>query len=604
MLGEQDKQYLLKQLKTGNAMLCLGAGASQTSKNFSKGFIKDGKKLAELLAQEACSEYHDEPLTEVYEAVRGEYLSDVQINNILKKEYLSCSPSEELIDLFNVSWKIIYTLNIDDTIENIRTIKSGQSLHFYNARNSKAVEHKSISFAHVVHLNGSVLNPDAGYLIAHSDYSRAISTDAPGWYKQAAADYLEFTPIFIGTKLNEPLLERELERAKRKENSRVGRAYVITPEKLTPLQTQSLRNRGLVHVKATLEEFSQWIRSEFSHGLTPRMIVRENDPALDGATLDDLHNKEIEAVEWVHILDPKNLSSKWEKLGREHQQRIGNLFYNGFPPTWELAGSNVPVPLSQWKPLSDHIKASASDPNAKLMVVTGQSGSGKTTATMSILLSIVNEAPDKYRLLYIKPEVKSVAQAVKVITKVFDDGRRSLVFLGDLVLFGGYIRGDLERLKEENVCLIGTARSSEWRGNFERYLKDFAKPFEFQRFEKADYVPLINKLNDFVVSPFFRKLTKKQKIERLKNSNDQLLIALKEVTGSEKFNEVIEEEYASLLTNGVKELFVITGLATLARVGISYERTAEILNDLDGHEHIETELNSLSGIVDAARQSR
>jgi tetratricopeptide (TPR) repeat protein len=93
------------------------------------------------------------------------------------------------------------------------------------------------------------------------------------------------------------------------------------------------------------------------------------------------------------------------------------------------------------------------------------------------------------------------------------------------------------------------------------------------------------------------KLKYDQQVDRLQRSKSQLLIALREATESKNFEEIIISEFKALADDDVRELFVIVGLATLARVGILPEVAAEAYNATTRARSFDDALVKLEGIV-------
>src|SRR4051812_4791548 len=95
-IDRKDEAYLATQIIRGDALLVLGAGASAGSKNRFGKSVKSGAELAKTFCKNAGLPFQNEPLPTVYEAIRGQRLSDVQIQAILKREYCDTTPSPEL----------------------------------------------------------------------------------------------------------------------------------------------------------------------------------------------------------------------------------------------------------------------------------------------------------------------------------------------------------------------------------------------------------------------------------------------------------------------------------------------------------------------------
>jgi hypothetical protein len=139
-------------------------------------------------------------------------------------------------------------------------------------------------------------------------------------------------------------------------------------------------------------------------------------------------------------------------------------------------------------------------------------------------------------------EVRSVQSLFSLLRKLHED-QNVVLYMGDLALYGDGFRADLEHLAGQRVTVISTARSNEWSDHFARYLGNLCTPFVFERFGREDYAGLIDRLDRFVPAPAFKKLTAPEKIAKLAQSHDQLLIALRETTESQNFDEIITAEY-------------------------------------------------------------
>jgi hypothetical protein len=206
-------------------------------------------------------------------ADRGSRLSDVQIQKILRDEYCDTTPSTELAQLLRVCWRRLYTFNVDDTIDNLPELKSRQRRRYFNGMIDRVAELDGPLYLQVIYLNGQAAKPEHGLVFSESEFARATGNDSLHWYGRAGQDYFS-CPVFIGSRLDEPVLWSQIERAKRTESTTAGLGFAVTPDKISTVQAQSLRNKGIVHIQATLGEFVQWIARHFPNGHTPKDIVR------------------------------------------------------------------------------------------------------------------------------------------------------------------------------------------------------------------------------------------------------------------------------------------------------------------------------------------
>ncbi len=217
-----DEKQLQHALLAGEIVLLLGAGASARSLKENGEEILFASGLAKVIAEASGFTYAGESLTEVLGASVGQKISQVQLNRILTTQFTKISPTAELSQLMDYTWRRVYTWNIDDAVENIRG--GVQRRRFFNGMIDKAVAHEGQDYLQVVHLHGEALKPEHGFIFTANEYNSRLNRDVHDWYREAAADYAAYTPVFIGSRLNEPILSAELDRARPLTNHGLGRA--------------------------------------------------------------------------------------------------------------------------------------------------------------------------------------------------------------------------------------------------------------------------------------------------------------------------------------------------------------------------------------------
>lgn len=341
-ISPEDEAYLSKSISLGEAVIVLGAGASFTSKNSSGGPVKQAAGLANVIAERAGLPYNNEDLGIVLGAVRGNILSDQIINGLYKKEYFGVTPSPELSIIFNYSWKRLYTWCIDDSIENIVGRKAQRHI-VLNGMCDPVAEIDDPVYLQVVKLHGDVRHPERGFIMSDIEYASALSGNKHVWYRKAAQDYIASTPIFIGSRLKEVILSAELERAKRDASSGTGRAILITPDELTPIEASSFRAKGIVHIKATLADFGTWLTKQYPNGLTPRDVVVASNSSYRSGALDKISERDLAIAHTLYPIHVSDITARLSELTSVKKDNAARRFLNGSPPSWELAASDIPV---------------------------------------------------------------------------------------------------------------------------------------------------------------------------------------------------------------------------------------------------------------------
>jgi tetratricopeptide (TPR) repeat protein len=592
-INDANSKLLQKAIKDGNAVLLLGAGTSATSTNPRGEPVKLGRALAAALAEMSGFSYTGEPLPDVLEAVLGTRISHVQFATLLREEYTRIKPSSELSRLFQYSWKRVYTWNVDDAIENVSG--SVQLRRYMNGLSDKVSAYEGIEYLQVIHLHGEAIKPEHGFMFTPKDYNARLNQDRHDWYRQAATDYAANIPIFIGSRLEEPILAAELDRARPSLDTHLGIAFLITPDDFTPLQLAGLAARNIVVIKAVLADFIQWLDQTLGSQIAPLTVLEGNSSFISALTARIVPTRlDVETATSIILhtwSDAKNKADDLHDLARTQAARA---FLEGQPPTWTIAATDVPVWLTKTNELYKALMQAISARD-RVFLVHGQSGSGKTTALLQALIKFMREH-DKYAVYELKGDVKSLRASLELIHKLHKDDH-AIVYIGDAFLYSDSLEEDVLAFAHGSLTLISSARSGEWRTHIERRIGEATTAFEFQRFVRGDYPALIERLLKYVPAPKFRRMSPEERFAKLASSREQLLIALKETTSSAKFTKVITDEYQELRHVDSRQLLLIAGLATVARTGISRGALREAFDRVKTGLTFEEAITSLEGIV-------
>ncbi len=590
-VNTEDEAFLKRALSQGESILVLGAGASRASRNRQDEDVKLGGDLARVIAEAAGFSYGGEPLPIVLSAARP-VLGDRGLLAIYKREYSDINPCDNVRKISEFTWRRLYTWNIDDNLNNALTSRI-QRPHYYNGMSDDVVESDNLINIQVIKLHGDILHPDKGFIMSDSDYASALANPKHAWYRQLAKDYITFTPIFIGSSLSEPILSAEIERAKRSEVEQSGRGFIITPETISPIQGSAFRARGLVHINGSLSDFMEWVQSTFPKGNTPRDVISRTHNFAAADLQAKIANSDLEAVSALYPRDMEKIHARAIGAQTAEINREARRFLRGFPPNWDVAASSIPVWLSPTDNLYESLKGAISD-RQRMFVVTGQAGSGKSTAIMQCLVKFGRENKD-VPIYELTPEVRSVRNAFNVLQRLHD--KEVIVYISDLFVFGDQLTEDLKSFPHGRITVVATARKGEWNEHLERRFGDAAVQHEFSRFTKADFQPLIDRLLEYVPAPAFKALSKKDRLSRFAQSREQLLIAMREATYSQNFSDTITNEYENLPDEDTRRLLMIVGIATAARVGIDPGSTREAYKHLSRSRSFEEAEPALEGIV-------
>lgn len=592
-ISAEDSRQLLDALSKGEVVLILGAGASATSTTPQGEKVRQGESLANLLATKAGLEYNKEELPDVIGAVVGPRLSQAQFNRILTDEYTRISPSKELTDLMSYTWRRIYTWNIDDSIENIRG--GVQRRRYFNGMIDKVIAHEGLTYVSVVHLHGDALKPEHGFIFSTSEYNSRLNANTHDWYREAVADYVAYTPVFIGSKLKEPILSAELDRARPNPGAGLGRAFLVTPDEFSPVMSANLAAKNICVVRAKLDEFVNWLKHQTESKVTPIDVAKKvNSFARELSEKLEINSSDVDIARTILLHTWADTKRDADALQQLDKRRLGRSFLEGMPPTWMVAATDIPVWLAATSTLYSELSKAIARRD-RIFVVNGQSGSGKTTALLQSMLRYLNEHPHS-PLYELTPNTPSLRSALGLLARLHKN-EHVIVYVADLFPFADSVLEDLTSFDEGRFTLISSARTGEWRDHIHRRVGDAAVSFQYQRFDEVDYDSLIQRLLDYVPAPRFLRLDGNARRQKLRSSKSQLLIALKETTESVNFTNVITDEYENLPDDDCRVLVLIAGIATIARTGISASAAREAYSLMRLKRTFDEAMLAASGIV-------
>lgn len=594
-LDEQPKAYLLQAIKSGRAFLTLGAGASKTSHNSEGTDVLVGAGLAALIAKEAGLPYNKNFLKDVLSAAVPSIISEHRLYEIIQEQYLGITPSNELTDLLGFSWLRLYTLNYDDSIEQIG--RSSQKRKYFNGMTDAAHTNYGIETLPIIHLHGEAQKPEHGFILTEIDYNQQILNGTHRWYKQLAQDYAARVPIFIGSRLEEPVLALELERCRPRPGMGLGQAFLVTPDTIDDIEKASLSAKNVVYIQATLAEFVAYLKMELGRSTTPGTVAAEQSAfaasIVNTYAFKDSDASIASAIQRFSYSDiQQEIANASEAVARQAAQN----FLEGAPSNWRISASGVPVWLKQTSDLYKFVCDKIAE-RSDIALVIGQAGSGKSTALMQCLSKYSREHGD-CPIYQIKNDAISLRSTLELLDRAIPD-EHAVVYISDAAPFGDSFGEDLSRLKRGRFTVFSSARTGEWKSRIKRRLPHYTAIFEFQRFSREDYQPLLDRLVEFVPAPALVRLAPLERLRLLESSRSQLLIALKETTHAAAFDNVITTEYERL-SSDAQILLLICSLGSVARSGIDEGAANEAYHYAKAQVDIEDAWSELSGIVISA----
>lgn len=250
-------------LLNGNPMLFLGAGFSYGSKN-SFGDIPTGKGLAKdlfnefvdgIVSKEDEKEILQYNLQELCQYINRSLKKEQELKDYLIKRFKNVVPQEFHYILASYPWKKIYTVNIDDLVENIyRKLKI--DLVVQNANKEKNV----LDEVEYIKLHGCVNKPEEPFIFSKADYTNLISSKVNFKLNNMVADIQRENFIFIGASLDERDIDFYITQYENAGYFRQGSLFFVDP-KPSVMMKGRIEELGGTIIEWTTEEFLKHVKS-------------------------------------------------------------------------------------------------------------------------------------------------------------------------------------------------------------------------------------------------------------------------------------------------------------------------------------------------------
>jgi hypothetical protein len=345
----------------GKYNLLLGAGVSLKSRNRHGHLLRGTEQLrADICALTGTSGATS--LTRAYGL-----MTPAQRQSELIDKYSKCQPGAELFPLPRCIWKRIFTFNIDDVVEALYAQGGQQRLVPLNF-DSTFEPDTDISELQCVHLHGSALQPDSGFVFSYVEYARALRGNNP--WMLLLSEILPSEPFIIaGTSLNEVDLEFYLGR-RTSSTPRKGRGPSLLIDPYPDNATLADCERyDLTLVKAGIGEFLAWIEQTFpSRPSVNRLTV---------PPIDHLFRSKISPANLLRFFSDFELVS-----GRSAaKSSVPKPYMYGAEPTWPDIDEHLDVERQANQPVMSWATAWLDRPSKKerVLVVSEEAATGKST---------------------------------------------------------------------------------------------------------------------------------------------------------------------------------------------------------------------------------
>lgn len=536
------KERVIRGVRGGQYSLLLGAGFSTIGKSSQslKNLPTTGQFVEELASHFGFPSKYS--LGMLWDALpqqkREKYLYDRFKNCIVENGDL---PINLLI------WKSIYTFNVDDVVETIYdNTESQQILNSISYKDTFRTP-DSLGSVHCIHLHGSVLSPEDGYIFSTKDYGRSTTGHKAWW--PVLADSLATDPfIVVGCTLDEYDLEHHLARRGPVDASTELTPSLFVTRTLDEVLISVARKFGLIPIQAEANDFFKWLC----------------DVSKPLPTVDD-------------IIKPKNSLELYISQPSEKEQRIFHRqflyvndgefpspieekhnFLRGFEPTWNDILSYNDIKRVDTATIFDAIKKEAeSDGDShSIFIIQSPPGCGKSTLLMRIAYECSRfNIPTFY---FSGTERLSTIAASQCLSRM---RRRAVVFIDLFRDHATQISQLVENLDTNTPLLIVGAERDSFSQKIRTKLSSISyRTLPVHSLQRSEAVELIQKLRDEGL--LGRKASENQDQLIEKTTGRDLLIALCEITSHHnRFDDILKSVWSEQVDVPAKTLLAAAAIS-------------------------------------------
>jgi len=545
-MNEHDLlQTIATGLLGGEYSLLLGAGASAGSPGGNGKPLPTAPGLTDALIADFKIDTGGESisLSRAYDSVARR--NEQSLHNYLQDWFSNCRPTWQGL-IADFKWHRIWTLNIDDVVENAfngrrKEIASfGWRDLFYDRSRSPGDQ--------IIHLHGmaSRLNQEStvepSLIFSISEYTRTVS-DSRSWHQVFFDEFGALPFVIIGARLIEEFdLAEALSVGSSSETTSSYPSVVVLPH-VTTLQEDELSSRGLRVIEREGEDFLRALLPVFSDAQKARNQVY-------GTSITGESARFLQQFVDLRTYQPRTVADHTD-------------FYAGYEPTWQDIVQNSDAQFDATEMASQVIVDTVRQEEAEqsIYVLEGRQGTGKSTVLLRIANNLISQGARPF--LFRNDEYLDTDAALAWLKHMPE----SVLLFDDIPDFATNVNELASSCRNLGIRLlvIGGVRSSRLRRVNDLISPDILQPehiLHFGRLTDFDIDELIDKLHSRGRLGRITRLNRqKQRDYFIHTANRSLFDGMAGIEGGQGFNMRLRTGYNAIADDRVKKLYAAACLA-------------------------------------------
>ena len=560
---------LSEQVKEGNVVLFLGAGATDGVQHPQSLKMPLGQQLANLLAKKFLGQRHTGKLLSFVAELAISETSLYKVQTYIAELFRDFQPApfHKLIPTF--VWKAIATTNYDVLVETAyQQIKDRIQDLAVCKRNGESIETKLSSRRNVLFLKlhgcitevadenlPLILTPDQ-YITHRKGRSRLFERIQQFAY--------EFPFLFVGTSLADPDLRAILHEISQLKDAR-PRSFMVGPN-ISEEEVRLWETKKITAIRCTFEEFMGDLDRAISapyRKLTVLLPEYQHAIASRFKGAPDLKPS-------ASLLEFVTSQTDYLHKGFGSSDSDPKAFYKGYFTTWDPIVRQLDVKRSLSDPLLSEIfldDESARETRHQLFLVKGHAGSGKSVLLKRLAWDAAVEF-DKL-CLFLKP---GSVPSFEPFSELYNLCKERIFFFVDSAADNVDLISELlSRSRKEKLPLtvITAERVNEWNECCQGLSRYLTQDYHLKYLKDREIEELIFKLDKHKCLGHLEGLPHEKQVESLsKVAGRELLVALHEATFGKPFPEIILDEFRSIPSTEAQSLYLTVSILHRLKVPV------------------------------------
>jgi hypothetical protein len=601
MFSKTDEEYLIRKLSRNEAMLFLGAGFSMEAVNINNENLPSGRQLSEKIWDfiKLDGAYDGTPLQTLFELLLSKPIKKAELAAFLRGIFTIKDFPPNYRNLSIPFWYKIYTTNIDNLIESIYRKHGHQQIDVLKYPNDDFRDRDhSLAKLQAIFLNGKLPCEASELIFSRKQFSRAAIEHQP-LYNQFVHDYCTTTTVFVGTAMDEPVFEQYIsarERRKQGISENRPKCFLIDPF-ISQVKAELLREQyNIEPIKADTRTFLTWLESIANRLPSKLDVLKVVLPSLSSIITDYANANQYRSA----LGEFSNCLSKVPKFASLPRKTKNYLL--GTSPTWSDIANNLDAPRKITDRIIAELEASfESDHKVNLVALLGSAGSGKSTSLKRIafqLTQIGRTVFFSYSEYF--PRIDALIESISFF------GERVYLIFDNAELILHPISKALEKLsglKFPPVIILGSRTNVFDRIN--RNLDESISIHEYKmpNLDRDEIVSLIHILDDNNLLGALKGLSTEGRIKDLETrARKQILVAMREATKGQSFDEIIRSEFEEIDPLEARILCLCTAITTEVGFTISKQDFVAFSKEMPANALHYLERNLIDVVVKAGHK--